>query len=261
MKRFTEAIMFIFYIIPIAVLLLWSFTDRLPWPELLPKGLNTTAWISILTDKGFLEALLNSVGISLAVTFLAIVISLPTAYCLLSYSFRGKAALNLLFILPFVIPTISLSIGAHSFYMFIGLTDTYIGVILAHLLVALPYSIRLIASGMELLGSNLGNQAKTLGANTMQTLTQVYLPNLKPAVMASGVLVFIVSFSQYILTFMVGGGAIKTLPILIFPVMQNGSRAEVSVYSLIFLGCALLSVMLIEKTLHKQMGSEYYTNI
>jgi putative spermidine/putrescine transport system permease protein len=79
--------------------------------------------------------------------------------------------------------------------------------------------------------------------------------------MASSVLVFIVSFSQYILTFMVGGGVIKTLPLLIFPVMQNGSRTEVAVYSLIFLSCALLSVMLIEKTLHKQIGSEYYTNI
>lgn len=261
MKRLTEVMMFIFYIIPIGVLLLWSFADRLPWPELLPKQLNATVWINVLGDKGFLEAMLNSLGISLAVTILSIVISLPTAYCLLSYSFKGKAILQLLLILPFIIPAISLSIGAHSFYLYLGMTDTYAGVILAHLLVALPYAFRIIYSGMELLGIHLGNQGKSLGANTATVLAQIYLPNLKPAIMASGVLAFIVSFSQYILTFMVGGGAIKTLPLLIFPVMQSGSRMEISVYSLIFLGCALLSVFLIEKTLHRQMGSEYYTNI
>ncbi|MDF2841550.1 MAG: binding-protein-dependent transport system inner rane component, partial [Clostridia bacterium] len=143
MKRATEVLMFIFYIIPIGVLVLWSFADRMPWPKLLPQRFNVTAWMNVLGDKGFLEALGNSISISLAVTALSIAISLPTAYCLVKGRFRGKALLQLLLVLPFIIPAISISIGAHSFYMIVGLTDTYIGVILAHLLVALPYSVRL----------------------------------------------------------------------------------------------------------------------
>ncbi|HYF84630.1 MAG TPA: ABC transporter permease subunit [Clostridia bacterium] len=247
--------------IPLIFLFLWSLTQRLQWPNILPQQLSLNTWQQILGQKEFILSLAISLGISISVTLLAMAVSLPAAFAISQYAFKGRTFIWIMLLMPLIIPSISISIGLHLVYLKWGLTDTFIGVVLCQLIPTVPYAIKILTSNFDLLGRGLGEQAKILGANTFDVILHIYLPNMKPALSLSAVLVFIVSFSQYLLTFLIGGGTIKTLPILLFPVMQSGNRSEVSVYSMVFILTAMIATFLIERYLSGNNKNDYYINL
>lgn len=261
MKRITLFFLGICISVPLLTLLLWSFIERLQWPYIVPPQLSLNTWQQILGQEEFLLSVTVSLAISLSVTLLAMAVSLPAAYAISQYAFKGKALIWVLLLMPLILPSVSIAIGLHLVFLKYGLTDTLIGVVLCHLIPTVPYAVKILSSNFELLGRGLGEQARLLGASTMDTIIHVYLPNMKPAVSISAVLVFIISFSQYLLTFLIGGGTVKTLPILLFPVMQSGNRAEVAVYSMVFILTAMAVTFLIEKYLGENNRNDYNINL
>lgn len=261
MKKIVLFILGACIIIPLLFLLLWSLIDRLQWPNIFPQYLSLSTWRQILKQKEFILSVVASLGVSSAVTFLAMSVSLPAAFAISQYVFKGRTFIWILLLMPLIIPSISISIGLHLVFLRFGFTDTYFGVVLCHLIPTVPYSVKILTYNFDLLGKGLGDQAKILGANTFDTIRYVYLPNMKRAVSLSSVLVFTVSFSQYLLTFLIGGGTIKTLPILMFPIMQSGNRSEVSAYSLIFILTAMAATFLIERHLGENNRNTNYINL
>ena len=71
------------------------------------------------------------------------------------------------------------------------------------------------------IGNKLEEQAKVLGANTFQAFTKVTLPILSPVILSSLSMSYIVSFSQYFLTLLIGGGKVKTFAIVMFPYLSG----------------------------------------
>ena len=76
------------------------------------------------------------------------------------------------------------------------------------------------------------------------------LPSLLPGILSSVSMGFILSYSQYFTTLMVGGGRVKTIALVLVPYIQSGDRALSSVYSVAFVGSALLVFFLFEGTIH-----------
>ncbi len=247
--------------IPLLFLILWSFTDRLPWPAVFPGELSLHTWQRVFGQDQFLGSVAVSLCISMAVTVLTVVISIPAAYAISQYAFKGKALIWVMLLMPLILPSISISIGLHLVFLKLGLTDTYLGVILSHLIMTVPYAVKILTYNFDLLGKGLKEQAAVLGASTFDTVRYVYMPNMRTAVSLSSILVFIVSFSIYLLTFLIGGGTVKTLPILLFPIMQSGNRTEISVYSLVFILTAMAATFLIEKYLGDNKEDANYINL
>ena len=95
--------------------------------------------------------------------------------------------------------------------------------------------MRLLEDGTRAVGTGLEEQARVLGAGPFQAFVRVTLPNLAPVLLSSFSMAYIVSFSQYFLTLIIGGGRVKTFAIVMVPYLSSGERNFASVYSLIFL--------------------------
>ncbi len=247
LSKFLLGLFVLSIVIPVLLLLVWVFTERWAWPSLLPQVFSTRAIQEILGRKGQLAGLfLSSVMISLTVAALSVVIALMTARALTFYEFRGKNLLYFCAILPFMVPATVFAMGVQVTFIKMGLNNTIRGVVIAHLICSLPYAVRLMMDGTAAVGSELEEQARVLGATSWQAFFKITFPMLVPVMLSSFSMAYIVSFSQYFLTLLIGGGQVKTFTIVMVPYLQGGDRNIASVYSALFLGITLVIFGLLE---------------
>jgi len=252
--------MVIVFVLPFLVLLVWSFSQSWPSNALFPNELGLRGWTYIFSPHSkVLSSLGLSLLISLLVTGIAMLICIPAGKALGIYDFAGKNIVEILVLAPIIIPTITVGMGIHIVFIKYGLADTVVGVILIQLTVVLPYGIRIFASIYKALGTKWEEQAKVLKADFWQSFRYVTLPFLYPGIVSAGILMFNVSFSQYFLTFLIGGGKVVTLPVLLFPFVNSGDRVVASGLSLIFILSSLVLMIIIEKTVSNRVEqTEFY---
>ncbi|GAB6098203.1 ABC transporter permease subunit [Halanaerocella petrolearia] len=247
-------------IIPLVVLAIWSVTDSWSWPYLAPQKLTLEGWEYFINpiNEGW-QALKISFIIGIWVTLLALLISIPAAKALGLYDFPGKELVKLLVLAPIIVPPLAVTMGIHVNFIKYGLSDNLLGVVIVHLIPTIPYSIRILTHVFEALGKRLEEQARVLGASSWQTFIKVTLPLIYPGIFAAGIMVFIVSFSQYFLTFLIGGGQVITFPMVLFPLVKSGDRMLAAVYSLVFIGAALVFTLIMERLFKSdQVSDQFY---
>jgi putative spermidine/putrescine transport system permease protein len=245
----TTALFCIF--LPMAVVLLWSITGRWPWPALLPESYTLRTVKELFFGSASLpKLLLSSISLGLAVALLGTVIGILTARATELYSFRGKKLVHLTSFLPLLVPGTVFAMGIQITLIRLGLSDTLAGVILVHLIAAVPYCITIMTDVTRAVGNRLEQQAMVLGADPLTAFFHGSLPSLLPGILSSMSMGFILSYSQYFTTLMVGGGRVKTLALVLVPYIQSGDRALSSVYSVAFVGSALLVFFLFETLIH-----------
>jgi putative spermidine/putrescine transport system permease protein len=115
----------------------------------------------------------------------------------------------------------------------LGLTNTVTGVVLVHLIPALPYMILVMAGIFANLDPDFERQAQSLGAGRCQAFRHVTLPAILPGLVVGALFTFLVSWSQYILTLTIGGGRVVTLPLLLFNFAATGRNDITGAISLI----------------------------
>ena len=237
--------------LPMAVVMLWSVTERWPWPLLLPESLSLRTVKELFFGSAKLPAILfSSISLALIVAVLGTVIGIMTARATELYSFRGKKMVHLGSFLPLLVPGTVFAMGIQITLIRMGLSDTLTGVVIVHLIAAVPYCITIMTDVTRAVGDRLEQQAMVLGAGPFQAFLQVSLPALLPGILSSMSMGFILSYSQYFTTLMVGGGRVKTIALVLVPYIQSGDRALSSVYSVAFVGSALLVFFLFETLIH-----------
>jgi putative spermidine/putrescine transport system permease protein len=243
-NKFTSLLLIVFALVillPMLTILIWAFTERWAWPDLWPQVHSTRAIQEIMGRKNqIFQLFISSILLSTAVAALSVVIGTMTARALIFYEFKGKGIFYFLSIMPFMVPTTVFAMGIQVVFIKAGLHNTVYGVIIAHLIYSLPYAIRLLIEGTKGVGKELEEQAKVLGAAPWQAFYKVTLPLLVPALLSSFSMAYIVSFSQYFITLLIGGGKVKTFTMVMVPYLQSGDRNIASIYSSAFLGITLV---------------------
>lgn len=226
-------------LLPMLPLLTWSFSSGWYFPELLPPALSGRAW-SYVTSPGAMvgEALANSLIIALCVTALSVALGVPAGRALAMYRFAGRGVIEYIVIAPLLVPGISVVMGIHVVFIRAGLADTLAGVVIVHLLPALPYMIIVMKSVFANFSAEIEEQARSLGAGPLRAFFAVTLPSVLPGIVTGGLFVFLISWSQYLLTLVVGGGRVLTLPVLLFSFATSGDSAVTAALSVVFLAPA-----------------------
>ena len=129
-------------------------------------------------------------------------------------------------------------------------TPSYLGTILAYLWKEIPFVAYFVLAFMSSISQTLGEAAENLGASPVRSFFEVTLPSLLPRILSSMSMGFILSYSQYFSTLLIGGGRVKTLALVLVPYIQSGDRALSAVYSVVFVGSALLIFFLFEALIH-----------
>ncbi len=238
-------------LLPIAILLLWSVTGRWPWPNLLPESYTLRTLQELFFGSAKLpDILLSSITLAAIVAFLATVVGILTARATEFYDFKGKNLVRMGSFLPLLVPGTVFAMGIQITLIRLGLSDTLAGVVVVHLIVAVPYCITIMTDVTRAVGQKLEEQAMVLGANPFTAFFRVTLPALLPGILSSMSMGFILSYSQYFSTLLVGGGRVKTLALVLVPYIQSGDRALSAVYSVVFVGSALLVFFLFEALIY-----------
>lgn len=146
-----------------------------------------------------------------------------------------------------MIPATAFAMGVHITFIRLGLSDTMPGVIIIHLICSLPYSVNIMTDLTAMSGKKLEEQAMLLGATPFKAFKEVSLHALIPGLITSFCMAYIISFSQYFITLIIGGGNIKTLSTLMVPYIQSGDRTISGAYSVVFILSTLILFGIVEK--------------
>jgi putative spermidine/putrescine transport system permease protein len=195
------------------------------------------------------EALVTSLTLALVVTALCVLLGLPAARALGLYRFRGRMLVEGLVWAPLVVPGLVVAMGMHIVFIRYGLADTFGGVALVHLAPALPYFVLVMASVFANYDTALEETARTLGARPWRVFRHVTLPALAPSLAVAAMFTFLVSWSQYVTTLLIGGGRVVTLPMVLFPLISAADHAGAAAVSLVFMAPALIALLVTARAL------------
>ena len=241
--RIVLALIVVAILLPLVPLIIHSFARGYVFPQLLPAEWSTRAWrIVLATDGGTWNALGWSVVVAAAVTALSLLVALPAGRVLGLRAFRGKRVLEFLVLTPLLVPAVAVAIGLDIVFIRLGLSGTFWGVVLVHLIPAAPYAVLVLAGVFANYDEDFEAQARTLGANPLNVFRHVTMPAIKPGLIIAGFFAFIVSWSQYVLTLQIGGGKILTLPVLL---VSTASGGDVSITGVLTIVSALPVVVLL----------------
>ena len=225
--------------VPVFVLAIWSVAGRWAWPNLLPQIISLRGIKEIFEGNGLL-ILHSSIMLSLTVAFVSTIIGIMTARAIVFYNFKGKSILKFSSLLPLIVPTTVFGMGIHILFIYVGLSDTILGVVIVHTICALPYTVNIMTESTKVIGNKLEEQARVLGAGSIYAFFKITIPALVPSAVTAGAMAYITSFSQYFLTLLIGGGNVKTFTLIMVPFLQNGDRTIACAYSVLFLSITLV---------------------
>ncbi len=248
--------------LPLLVIAVWAFTDAWPWPDLWPQELSTRGIQQALSGRQNMgwDTLALSIGIAAACAVLTTTVAALACRALCNFQWHGRSVFQFATILPFIIPSTVFAMGVQVVFLQAGLARTVPGVILAHSIVALPYAIILMTDITRAAGTQRDEAARALGAGPWQMICHVTIPQLLPGIVSSLSMCYIMSFSQYFLTLLVGGGRVQTFVLVLFPYLSGGDRTIACAYSLVFL-VITFAVFLIFELILRRFGAREEQNL
>jgi putative spermidine/putrescine transport system permease protein len=238
--RLTGLLVLVFFFLavaaPFAAFALNAFSFRWFYPQLVPREWSLRAWARILAARsGLLPALGNSIALGLVVTLVSLAVGLPAARALGTREFRGKRLVEFVILAPVMVPALSVGMGLSVLFIRLGLGGTWPGVALVHMIPVLPYVILTLSGTFRNYDDSLEAQARTLGAGPLRVFLEITIPTILPGLVVAGLFAFLISFSQYTLTMLVGGGRIVTMPVLLFSSIPGGDNPAIAALSLVFI--------------------------
>ena len=238
-------VLIVWLILPLVPLALWSFARGWRFPSLLPQAWTLQAWdYSLSGTSGVLDSLWLTIRIALYVTVLSVLIGVPAGRALGLHSFRGKGLVELMILAPVIVPGIAVALGIHSVFIGLGLTNTVTGVILVHLIPTVPYMTLVMVGIFANYDPSFEQQARSLGASPLKTFWHVTLPAILPGIVVGSLFTFLVSWSQYLLTLLIGGGRVVTLPLLLFNFVASGRNDIMGAIAMIYILPGILILIL-----------------
>lgn len=222
LQRLIFVALTLFALSPLLLLIVTSFARGWFYPSVAPSAIDGSAWRALFADASHRAALVMSLGLAVTTALVATALALPLGRAA-ALSTRGvRRSVALLAFAAVALPPVALGVGLQLTVLTLGLGGTASGVFLAHLVPALGYLTLVFLGVFTRWDLRLDDAAATLGANGVSRWQHVTLPLLRRPIVEAMALGFLVSWSQVALTLLVGGGAVRTLPLDVLAMLQAG---------------------------------------
>jgi len=197
------------------------------------------------TARAMPMAARNSFIVAPSATVLATVLGTLAAIGLTKANFKGKALLMAILISPMIVPVVVVGVGMYLFFAPLGLANTYIGLIMAHASLGVPFVVTTVAATLQGFNYNLVRASLSLGANPVKTFFSITLPVIAPGVISGALFAFATSFDEVVVTLFLAGADQTTLPRQMFTgIRENISPtiAALATILIVFSTCLLLAL-------------------
>jgi len=239
------ALVYVFLFAPILVVVLFSFNGQKSLQVL--DGLSLRWYEEFWQDESLRESLFASIEIAAITTVVATALGTGLALGTIRSRTRVARATGMFLLIPLVTPEIVAGVSAFVLFAQVGIALSLTTIILAHITFSISYVTIVVRGRLAAMGSELEEAALDLGATPLQAVRLVTLPALWPAVVAAAMIVFALSFDDFVLSFFTTGEAPQPLPVRIYSALRFGISPTINavgtlmmVVSVFFIALALL---------------------
>jgi len=245
-----------FLLAPIVVVVLVAFTPE-GWLQIPTKSFSLRWFREILRHPEFISAFKISLFVAVVASILATVLGTLAAMAIAQYRFPGRDMLNSFLLSPLMVPTVVTGISLLYFLSMIGLASTVTAIILGHVIVTIPYVVRMVSASIAGFDTSLELAAMNLGANPLQTFLRIRLPLIAPGITAGAIFAFIMSLDELTVTLFVSGPKLATLPIRIYNHITYITDPLVASVSTVIVVMTCIAVLLLDRLvgLDRALGS------
>lgn len=241
-------LMYLFMLTPlIFVIWLSFFKDAIP--HFPPSGYTIAWYENAWANKSFKAGFFASVQIACLATMVGGTLGVLASLGIQRNRFRGAAVVNTLLLSPLLIPGIVAGVAIYLFYvqteraLDTDVVGTYGGLVIAHVCLTIPWTVRLVTAGLQGLDGSIEEAARVLGASPRVAFMRITLPMLRPSIVAAALFSFIVSFENLELSLSLVGPGRTTLPIAIMQYLEfnlDPTIAAVAAVQIVLLGVVML---------------------
>lgn len=198
-------------------------------------------WFQKLANtRGLVPSLLTSLQVAAFATVVALALGTLCAIALVRGRFPGREAIATFLVSPLMLPGLVIGIAMLQGFKVAGLRETYTSLLLAHVVITLPYVVRTVFAALSLFDFSLIDAARTLGCSYPAALMRVMVPALGPAFLTSGMFAFLASMDNYPISIFFTDAWTKTLPIQMLQYVEENPDPTIAAISA---GLVLLAIL------------------
>ena len=237
----------VFLLGPLLITVVVSFTSTSVY-TLPPTEWSMKWYAAVMRKSGFWDSVWLSVSIALLSTLAALLIGTAAAIAIVRGRFRGREAIATLAVSPLMMPGLVVGVAMLQFFREIGLRDAWTSLLVAHIVVTLPFVVRTLLAALESFDFSLIDAARTLGLSYPKAVMKVLTPNLAPAFLTSGLFAFLASMDNYPISIFLTDARNKTLPIKMLQYLEEQPDPTLAAISTGLILLALIALMIGSKT-------------
>lgn len=201
----------VYLVAPVFIVAPVSVTTRayLSWPR---DGISARHYVNLFTNDMWLNAIWQSLVVTVASTLLAVIMGTLCAVGCWRVASRCSEAVRALMLTPIMVPGVVHALGFYRMWVDLRLLDTFTGVILVHIVTALPYVVITVSASLANFDYRLEQAARGLGASTSQAVRRVIVPWIMPGILSGAVFAFVSSWDEVVVLLFITSRRLYLLP-------------------------------------------------
>lgn len=238
------ALILAWLIIPIIIIVPMSFSSArfLTFP---PPSWSLRWYEAYLGSAAWMQATRVSLIVSVSSAILATIFGTAAAYALNMTSSRQMRSLQMLLLLPLVVPIVITAVGVFLVYAQVGLLASMTGLILANTMLGLPYVVISVLVGLRKFDPTQEMVSRSLGMNRLRTFFVVTLPQIRPSVISGMLFAFISAIDETVVSLFIAGGEYQTLTKRMFTALRDEIDPTIAAISSLLTAISFILVMLV----------------
>lgn len=235
-----------FILAPLVIVCVVAFTP-LGYISLPTDRLSLRWFAAILDNPRFISAFWLSLGLGLASSVIATALAIPAALAIARNRFPGRDALSAFLLSPLMIPHIVLGVAFLRFFSTIGINGTFGGLVIGHVIVILPFALRLVLAAATGMDPAIERAAVSLGATRFAAFRRITLPLIFPGIVSGWLLAFITSFDELTMSVFIANPSTTTLPVRMFLQIQDTIDPMVAAVSALLIAGTLVLMLVLDR--------------
>lgn len=234
-------------LLPLVIVVAISFTSG-AGVDFPPPGLSLRWFQYIANRPEFVTGTANSLILAVVATVLALILGVLASIGMVRYRFPGKHVVEALFLAPLIVPSLIIGVSLLYFFSTIGFMDSFQRLVLAHLILTVPYTIRSVSATLYGLDPSYEEASRVMGADQLRTFRKVVLPLLRPGIVVACLFAFIISFDNFNLSIFLINANTVTLPVRILTYLQFQFDPSIAAISTVLLVATVAVLAIAERT-------------
>jgi putative spermidine/putrescine transport system permease protein len=261
--RFLVFCVLAFILIPIIAMISASFSgapksliastfETLRFP---PKGFSLEWYTHLFSQPMYIQGLEVSLALGISASLSALLIAVLLSEAFTRYRLPGRNMIRSLVLSPLIVPEVAIGLGLLQLFRAMGILGSFWSLLIAHIIIVMPFSLRIVESTFLSMEDTYANAARTLGANEFQTFRRVILQLARPGIVAAFIIGFVMSLNDVAMTVFLTTSRLTTVSVVMLgwstfnlsPFLA--SAAGILIFSTLFLLLAIERTIGVEKAL------------